>query len=303
MVVVVAALIGVLAVPALRSHTQSGSATAAPVERTPAVGDCLIQRPVDALRVDVRGTDGLSAPELGSCRDSHYGEMVAVVADGSLFPRAVVDRLSAPDLGYCAQAAEAYLGLYVRRSLGTPGQTDVGFGLWYPVERGWVLLTGPSQRQQQVGQRWVGCAMYSDDAAYLGSARRSFVDSHLPDAFAMCRNDIGETANLNCAGAHQVELFGNTTLTGAQIDQADLTSSCRSMVEKVTGMPDPTAGGRLIVAATLFHTDAGGIRRQGSAMMSGGQATASATCSIAVRGRQSLRGTLFGLGARPVPLS
>lgn len=164
-----------------------------------------------------------------------------------------------------------------------------------------VRLTGPSPRQQLLGQHWVGCALYADAKPYDKSTQQAFVNGRLPTAFTLCRNNSGESATVDCAAAHRVELFGTATLTGAQINQAELDVSCRSMLARLTGMSDPTAGNRLTAAANLFHTTSAGTRQPGPPTLPG-DTSAAAICSLSVAGRGHLQGTLFGLNNQPLPL-
>lgn len=300
LVIAVLAAVGAPRVGVIRvAGTASAPALLAPGR----VGECLVEDPAELQRSDVRGADGYSGATTGPCGAPHFGEVVAMAADGRAFPRSAIDTLPQPDLGYCEARSEAYLGLVRRTPGGTPGQADVGFGVWFPVQSGSVVLIGPTAQQQRLGSRWVGCALYSPSGSYTGTVRDGLDDGLLNDLFAKCRNDIDAIATISCALGHRVELFGTATLSGSQIDQQSLSTSCAQMVRAVTGMPDPTAGNRLVSVALMFHLDVNGIRFTGPPS-SVDPPAASAVCAVRVVSPDvELHHTLVGLGQSAVPLS
>ena len=124
----------------------------------------------------------------------------------------------------------------------------------------------------------------------------------MPPQFAICRADLATSDDAPCNRPHSVELFATASLTGKQINLGALTRTCRSMVDTITKIPDPTGGGRLQVVASVSHTDLAG-RQQPGPPDPGQREAASAVCAVSVNGPGHLTTTLFGWGPRPLPLS
>ncbi len=301
------ALVGALFVlavaPGIFTAPVSGVAERGPIPAMPAVGDCLLA-PVGPA---VQNADGaLTYPPVrtGPCSGHRFGEVVAVVAS----PK-VQSQIVSPVDGSVPDPTSTACDDDVEKFLGTDAAVDTAqrSGVTWIVLPAAVrsLRIGPSVLQKSFGQHWIACVGYLDpdsDARavsgdYLRSARGSFSGGTPPAAFSTCVAVVkgASMTTGDCYLPHQAELIGLAFGSAAASGRL-LTSTCRALASRYTGLTDPTAGGRLTVS--VIGELAGEPVPDGVVDIS----SSGATCLIRPTAGHLLTGPLMSLGARPVPL-
>ena len=290
-------LVGVALAAALiasRAHSSlvAGVAATTPAPGAPTVGDCILQPFADG--------DGWSDPggvypplRTGVCAGRRYGEVVAVVADGLTNYSAASQTAANPSNGIqdtnplvntCGNKIAEYVGIVPTR-----GTVPALFQIWYPPGVPATAVIGPSARRKAAGQTWLACS-YRFPTTQAGSAslKSEFTNGTVPGVFARCRTSVDPTyptyAPVACDLAHPVEEFGVETkpATAAQRE-----STCDQLVHRLTGMADPTDGGRLQIRVLMTPQVL--------------KAAEPIYCVLAAAGSRALDGPLLGLGSGPVP--
>ncbi|GGM11210.1 hypothetical protein GCM10011594_34000 [Nakamurella endophytica] len=275
----------------------AGIPTAAPPAHVPRAGDCL-------LAAVPTGRDPVTAPApLAACAGARYGEVYAVVED-----------LAGPDTDVpdvCPRPAPDW---YLR---GAPGDPVLDPD-WEPAVRAQVLRSGPDTRQRRAGQRWVACLVAADPPGaaatpqYGGPVRRALPDRDRAAVFAACSDvpDPRQDLAVPCGTPHRSEVVATRPVLAPGPSATDLARQCDALLRRFTGMPDPTAGGRLrevadVVGWSSTSTPSGERLAvpAGSPVPVG--ATGTAVCALTAGGTTGrlLGGSLQGLGHRPVPWS
>ena len=270
------AVVAVLALAGMQTHQVPGTAVPGRVPCATQIGDCLLQAPAV-------GAGAGQSYRLGTCSTTHYGEVAQVSGvtgsvDGG--PR-------------CADPAPF---------LGWSPPNSVARVQWRPVDVNVITMT-PTALQRSFGQHWVGCVVTPliSGAAYTGSVRGGLATSRVPAAFAECTAGLYVlTGSIPCDQPHPYELFASAELPVSFRDQSRLDADCRAIAATATRLPDVTAGGALDVRAAPFHQNADGATVTGlpDGPSDGG---AQAVCLIGVTGDRLLRGSLYGVGAAPLP--
>lgn len=301
--VAVIALVLVAAVVVRSSrHTEvAGMGAAMPVAGAPVVGDCLVQ-PVSRVGVLTSQANQPVFPHfvLGSCSGRHDGEVIAVVDHRFAVPpdaRTAFD----PYEQWCDPALSTWTGV-------PPDGHDDGWVLEYRAQKTVSLqFAGPDPRQLAAGQQWVACiavpqvtdALGGTSTPYLGSIRNGYTMSPPPPAFSSCwqqpQSGYDPLLAFDCTSAHRVEVVGHRIVGkvdgGAPIASAEERRSCLAFAADVTGMGDPTAGGRLLIgvqiAAVADQDPSSGL---------------DAWCVISAGAGHQLVGPLLGLREGSVPL-
>lgn len=309
LLLVVMVAVAALAAAQLLHPPVAGSAVRGTVPGPPAVGDCLL----DPTALGQGGSTPPAAAHpwlrTGPCQGRRFGEVAAVLTAGDLpTPSApsesgsgsgsgdltVSDRYSRP----CWAAVTGWLGLP------TPGGPPIK-DRWEPDPLiAGVVLSGPSQIQRAAGQDWVACIAAGKDSAGAGpgivddssdamgydtTARDTFDPGPPLPIFASCylrAEHAGDYEVVVCATAHPVELLESMVSDRPVTDQDR--RGCRAVARQLTGMPDPTAGGKL---STIVD----------DAQAPGGPHFLS--CLMVTVGAHQLTGPLLGLKDGPVPLA
>ncbi len=292
-VVVLAAVVIALVVPSLDGRRMVGSGTRVPIPPPPAVGHCLLGAAERHSALNYPGAKVLTVAT-GPCTAASFGEVVSVADDARAFPSPMAyndNSRSRPDT--CDQAARGYLGWDRSADGGRPVPDAAAVAAWRPVITRSVVLLGPDLSQYLTGQRWIACALLPQQAPYWESVRGGTVSRAAADAFGRCRAHTGTAAEraLSCALPHDSQVLG---WTPAGASAAALLPSCTTLVRTVTGMSDPTAGGRLQPAVELDKTI-------GSQSGSGVAGSALARCVVRVEGNLRLGGGLTGIRNDPLP--
>lgn len=292
-VVLLLALTVAVVIPSLTSKHIAGTATVTPPAPPPAVGDCIVE-PFEADSLMTSTPAGwkpeYSYPSTGSCRGTVYGQITAIIAH--------------PELTTNDSGAD---GNYTRcphgsRHEGLPAGSDTGkaYGHWYVSLLATTLLIGPSPRQTAAGARWAACVItVTADQGNLARGLDAPVSQwrhsrQVAGAIGQCLlvTSPGLQPSPDCTITHAAESFGVTTgpLT------PELIASCRALVGDLTGMTDPTAGGRLLVEVLTYDMDNTQVTHQQRS-----QATSSQVCMVNGNHRSYLTGSLLALGTQPVP--
>ena len=300
------ALLAALVAPAPAGARRiAGEPTAAPVPGPAKAGDCLTHYdlgmftdPTDA------GVDyHYSSIALQACAGARYGEVATRIP---VTPSVTADKDQPPDRGstdpyyqQCQSAAAGYLGLPADVPAIVGASPDTLFSYWAPTFAYSVGLSLPSARQIAAHQHWLACVVYAPDlaggtAVLDGSVRGALASGVGRNAFGECVIDadlsVGSVPGA-CHVAHDSEVFGTAEVTGASsISRATLTATCRQLIARLTGLPDVTAGGRLLV--TVFGGGQGA-----EAYLTG----APVLCAVTAVGAGKLTGSLRGLGSQPIP--
>ena len=302
LIVLLAALL-LLTVPALRPGPVDGRAAPEPVAGPPAVGDCVTE-PVQRYPGYGSGTGGSYVyPQLAvaPCAGTRFAEVVSVLTDPGR-PEIVVRgssvNVSDPNQDACRTA--------VRDHLGTRVTVDPSGAVWSTVTTVEVSVTRPSPRQEAAGQRWLACLAAArgvtypeqDPAPYDGTLRDAIATGAARDRIGACTtdDDLG-TANdptAGCSRPHTLQLLASTRDLPAGTPVATAGSGCRWTAERLTGLPDVTAGGALTVVVAVTDD---GLSVEADVV----PADALVFCGIRTTGGRTLDGGLVGLGDRPIP--
>ena len=300
------AVLAVAMLPGIIGRQQAGRPMVGVVPGPPLVGDCLTMPEADGWMQVQR--PGYAAQSISPCTGTRYGEVVAIVtdrrptqpaeptigtpSDGS----ALTDD---PDYGACSDAVWNYLGI------GLTDGTPVLSTYWTPLNFVGVAPAGPTLLQHAFGQRWVACVLFLNDldghsVAYRGSARSGFASSTLPAAFALCLDStvLSDAQPVACERPHRAELFGAAETARPGLTQALLDTSCRQLVHRLTGMPDPTAAGGLLVTALAQHGD---LDTRVSGLGGPTDESGQAYCLALAPASRTIARSLLGLGSSAVP--
>ena len=307
-IAVIAAFAGVFGTKVI-----AGDARRGPVEGPPDVGSCVLDAVaeeafVSRYQVDISVTlDGEIHPHVrtGPCTEPTYGEVVGVLADG-------LDYLP-PNEGFisedpgtpskkCAELGRAFL------SAGRePTDNTVQ---WHQAPMPSFDTIGPSEIQKRMGQRWLACRVVAYSASggtqvpYGGTVRGAAASGGYPSEFARCSEDPPgrgfDVARIDCSLPHRSELLASasTSAPSTTVSQR-LERECTDLAGTMTGMADPTAGGRLAVTYTEVAVPVYG---ESGAMDPLHMIDVSYACSLQVVGDGVLTGPLLGLGDGDVPL-
>jgi len=284
-----AALVAVALLVALAAARWSGVRVAgtpyAPVRASaPAVGVCIKQvtgapaegRPVTSFTV---GSAGVRDVRFAECSAPHVGE---VVAFRSLTAPAPADADVASDGEWCRNVAAGY-----RSHVAFEVRDVSGSGFWAPAtgQRFLTILSAPSALEPST--RWAACAIIAPGVQeYQGSYVSSLADTPTPAPFGVCRQSDENPLVISCLEPHRIQDFATAVVRGPV--SAPLAAVCAELIARMTGLRDPTAGGRLRVDVV---PDASGTDER----------AASASCRLVVVGDRSLRATLIGVDNGPLP--
>ena len=258
-----AALVAVALLAALVGARWSGIRVAgspyAPVRLTaPGVGDCIGQvtgaaaegRPVTSFTV---GSAGVTDVRFADCSLPHVGE---VVAFRSLTAQAAASTAPVMSDGeWCREVASGY-----RSHVAFRVRDVSGAGVWTPAtgQRFLTVLSAPSRFEPSV--RWAACAIIAPGIQeYQGSYVLSLADRPTPAPFGVCRQSDENPLPISCLEPHQIQDFATAMVRG-QVP-ASLAAACAELIARMTGLPDPTAGGGLRVAVVPAGSGTGRTRR------------------------------------------
>lgn len=304
-------LVAAAVVPNIATKAIPGRPIATPVPGPPNVGACVTTVPPVSLFAS-SGSRYLLLPPMqyGPCAATHYGEITAVLQHLPLQnnPLARNGAIGLEQPGYellsrCPSAGLEYLGL---ADPAAGNATDPA--AWVPVLNASFVFTGPDTRQKAAGQNWGACVLVAnpalgDAAVHLpGSLSNAVAAGRVPAMFGYCSSDLSiSTTPETCGDRHIAQVLGVADLTSSRSSEADRLLACRTIALRVTGMPDPAAGGRLRVEVHIDRVNADGSTGLSTGAFVKGESVYG-TCGIRATGGAQLHGSLLGLGATPVPL-
>ena len=137
-----------------------------------------------------------------------------------------------------------------------------GPGGWAPSigPRFVAILSAPTL--DPAGRRWAACALLSPGLEpYSGSYLRSLAGLPAPAPFGLCQSGQPVDQWVSCVAPHRSQTFGTDVQQG--VSASDRLASCRSLIERTTGMKDVTSGGVLrveVVGGPAGHGNGGNIR-------------------------------------------
>lgn len=255
-------LIVAVTMSSTRSRQVAGQPQAVPVPGPPAVGTCLTQSVLGVNTVTSQANQPIfPSVALGGCAGLHYGEVVAVL-DHRLAAPADAPTVLDPYQKWCSPALTAWTG---------PAADPFGPN-WVLEHRARrqvaVVFTGPDQRQLASGQLWVACiavpqvtdSHQGTSTPYEGFIRNGFSRLPAPPGLSSCSKQEHDTyatsGFVDCTSGHRVEILGYKFVTPTSAGDGSAASndqdgSCARFATAVTGMADPTVGGRLTVRAQV----------------------------------------------------
>ena len=308
LMVVVFALMAAVIVPNAFGRTIPGVAEAVSVPGPPTVGDCVTESfdPTPAVTSSADTTIAYPSLTIAPCTGVRFGEVVAVISHpaGPTFPidsdgnKMIADPNESKT---CFPATERYIGI---PGVGSVDQLTDRY--WWLIIRSGDVLSEPSLRQRAAGQHWLACIAYlpiSTEAGGFGvqSSRGSLKGAISTgvgrDYLGVCLATADwEDARLdNCFAPHESEVFGSGAVTDTPVARSDLESTCRSLIQQVTGMTDVTDDGRL--AVQMLATDMEGHRLANKMI----PADSPVQCGITTVGGKALNGSLLGIWNDRIP--
>lgn len=297
-VMLVAAVIAVMAIPSLTGRRISGSAVAAALAGPPQVGQCLAPyRPASWAAPSPTGSSLPQVPadtvRFGPCFGVIGGEIVAV------WPSANDPGFGAqaPRRNPCYPSTAAFAGLQTSgRSTDFPGAPAGGPVRWRPTIGFDALQVIPGDRERRGGQDWLAClAVPAGHAGYVGTLRNAFTSGTMPLQFGSCwaGADLDQLPDaVRCDEPHPAELLARGRVLYREATIEEVTQSCAELAGRILQTADPTRDGALKVVADLLNQDAANPTHPPPAV----------ACFVTTAGPQQLSGTLIGLADRPVPL-
>jgi hypothetical protein len=271
-VVVLAVLLAGAVATRLTFPGAAGRAVAVPQQR-PVPGDCVRTRPGWLFVVD--------------CAGPHTAEVVTV--DDAPGPTAAFTQCRADLADYAGEDPAA------------PAADT-----WLPPRLLLVPIVFPRDGDPPVS--WRACLVQSAVAPALPFVGRlagvGTTTGAVPPALSFCFTTVGNPvwSPVVCTAPHLGEVIARRTVqapaarTSFDIEHdPTLLAGCRDRVAAATGLPDPTAGGKLLIALDDVAADTGdpaGPRTVAHEI----------DCTVSATGSDRLTATLLGIGTRALPL-
>ena len=296
MALVLAALMAVLVIAAIRGRVVAGTAVAEPVPDPPRPGDCMTQNLHELGTPDeiYFWVPGGPPVRIEPCNGVRFGEVAYVL---TMPPLGESDQDSR-DLAYtnCAEPVGEYLGL-------PPLEAE---SFMQPFVDPLVAVLGPTDRQRAAGQAWAACVVYPDPT----TDGAPMVDHSVRDAWqrpedrwlvAACTDDLSAGKGTSCRLPHRYEAL--SWAHGTQgATQESLDGWCRDANTQAVGSPTPFNHGDLVSLAV-------GVRQGRTAPLTEAQVVEAAGdfdvyCVVTpADGTRLLTAPIRGLGETPPPLS
>ncbi len=261
--VVVVALLAATVLPALVGRNVTGTAIAAP--DIPVVGDCVLAPDgVSPTRIDPVKGWRLPSARVGDCLAANAARVLGLTFGKSVPPSADPYTTSTQLCGVALVNAERLSGasVYTWRGSST-------FAVVNSVDRlqGELVLSDPSVSTRS---RWLACVAADDSGAPLQldltradswGQLTSCLDVAGIRAAENNQYPIGNAvvAAISCSQPHVAQFLGIEDQTGGALGPKDYTTVCTEYAKIVTGMPDPTAGGQLVVQGLSTEAWAEGV--------------------------------------------
>ncbi len=288
--VLVVALLAAAVLPALIGRSVTGTATAA--RDVPVIGGCVLA-PEGVMPTSIDPVRGYRLPSarVGDCQAANAARVLGVTfgksrpssADPYTTETQVCD--AALVNAYRVSGASVYAW---------KGSTT--FAVVKPVVRLQSHLVLPDARTHS---RWLACVAADDSGTPLA------LDLTRADSWGQLTScldvtglraaednpytiEIAVSTGISCSEPHVAQILGIEDQTGGSLGPNDYTTVCTKYAKIVTRMPDPTAGGQLVVQGLSAQAWAEG---------------AGACLLVATDPSRTLTGSLFGIGAASLPWS
>jgi len=246
----IAVLLAVVVVAAVRGRVVAGEPVAEPIGAPPQVGDCAVENPHDLGAALDNWAGSPPTVRTAACAGERFGEVAHVYPDDNSAGAATTT--SNTDLfGECFPRAGRYL------SAPEPPSGPHFVPEWLVS----VTLIGPDVRQRAAGQRWAACLIYlpiSADADVPITVDHSLRDAWLDDVdnhlFAHCTDDETTGLPANCRSIHRFEVLAAARGTPGG-SQETMDAACRAAVAVELGSPAALDGGSLSSVAIAVKPD------------------------------------------------
>ncbi len=288
-VVLITALLLAVMMPLVINPGLLGAADRAPLPPPPPVGSCV-------------RTGMVVVP----CSTAHDAEVAYTWTAGRNPSERLADG-SRPD------ACRAKVAVYVGASASIPPASAGPDGWqWYPVWMAYASKLVAAPRAEGIdGLRWHACLVGPTQIErFTGVVRgTAALGSTRPAPFGICSDPAGYPGNVvSCSRPHTRELIGFMAVTeemlnqsspsGPPLDTEQAQQACLEMAGAVTGVADPTYGGRLTIGAqnvwpNWIQTSLGNGKMADLGLPQ---------CYLDSTGDTLLVGTVAGLGAQALPL-
>ncbi|MEJ7650819.1 MAG: hypothetical protein WKF57_17535 [Nakamurella sp.] len=285
--VIAVAVIAMMLVTVGRRREVPGAAVVPP---PPQIGNCLSTLVTDQVW---QGMNEGEVPVLVSapCEGIRAGEVVSVD-----------DKRAYSQLN-CWTPTMAYLGL--------PSEDEpVGHSgtIWTSSSAVMTYTFGPSPLQVAAGQLWSACVVLGVDSEefrpqpFSESPRNAAVRGGAAfDVFAFCSDSALATTSVPCSGRHRYEFVAS----GFNLDASEAASldSCKAAASRLTGLADPSAGGRLRIELVAYTYDESASEPRRTTYHQARTSGGGVTCTVSPAAPDELlTSTLVGLGKRPLPI-
>ena len=278
-----------------RTKTLDGVAVVGPIPGPPALGACVIRPVSTTTSYDPdSGIITYPVPAIGGCA-RHFGEVTAILAGALGYLLDLDQPYSDPHepAARCSAETDSYLGRTPDRSAETGG--------WQQTLNFTVVPGAPTASEQAMGQDWVACIAVPGGGydTYDRTMRDVVRTGAYPPQLATCTDVMASShsrSTVDCRTPHNSEQFAVLFTADPDPERAGRETECSGLVRAMTGMSDPTAGGRLRIDVDSERLDA----PPDSASGAGDQQLL--TCQAVAVGSAHLVGPLLGLGDLPIPM-
>ena len=287
-----------LVIGSLDGARVAGTATMTRGVTAPAVGDCLVSLSDTSVAAGAVGRPA-SQPVTGVSEDRvRFGVCSSTSRIGEVVGYQRYPRQSSnieADIAWCQRISDDH------RTLENDRYREVVAGLWKPSTGRRFLMLHSRPHADPWEPSWAACVLVAPNVEqYSGSSVRSLAEAPAPAPFGLCLAGTANERWVSCADRHRTQEFGEGT--GAPMTVREAVHSCRSLVARMTGMPDITAGGRLLLEVVGGSADGAGGETADGTLNPRHSSTGSASCRLSMIGEARLVASLIGVGDDALPI-
>jgi len=294
----VVTLVAALVIAGLNGARVAGTASMPPGVPAPVVGECLVSLTDKSVATAGVGRPA-SWPVVGVSEDKvrfagcSSGPRIGEVVGQQRYSRQSWNVEA--DIAWCQRLYDDQ-----RAQEGNRYQ-DATAGLWKPSTGQRLLTVHSRPAVDPAAPSWAACVLVAPNVEqYSGPHVRSRAQAPNPAPFGLCLAGTANERWVSCADRHRTQELGEGT--GAPMTARDAIETCRSLVARMTGMSDITAGGRLLLEVVGGSTDGGGGETAAGTLNPRHSSAGSASCRLSVIGEARLVATLIGVGDDALPL-
>ena len=174
-------------------------------------------------------------------------------------------------------------------------------GLWKPSTGQRFITVHSRPNVDPAEPSWAACVLVAPNIEqYSGSNVRSLAEELPLSPFGLCLAGAANQRWVSCADRHQTQEFGEGT--GAPMTVREAVQACRSLVARMTGMSDITAGGRLLLEVVGGSAKGAGGETADGTLNPRHSSAGSASCRLSMIGEARLVASLIGVGDNALPL-